>query len=85
MSEARACTCKNPKPRTAGAGGAVCVECHGEIRAKKMGEQPAENDILPASRKSSRAMTEVERQEWRDLNRRVRMYEEAFGVRYSRD
>jgi hypothetical protein len=30
-------------------------------------------------------MTDFECQEWRDLNRRVKRYEDAFGVRYSRD
>lgn len=34
---------------------------------------------------SGRAMTEVERQVWRDSCRTVKKFEQTFGVRYSRD
>jgi hypothetical protein len=79
------CDCDNPKPRAAGVRRAVCVECHGEVRVQKKDETDAESATMQPPRKSSRAMTEIERQEWRDLNRRVKLYEETFGVRYSRE
>jgi hypothetical protein len=39
------CICATPKPRPAGPGRVVCVECHG--RVKKAGSGLGNGDILP--------------------------------------
>lgn len=52
-------------------------------RGETRGKMP--RDTNARAQRVRRQMTDVERQEWRDLQRRVRMYEERFGVRYSRD
>lgn len=84
------CPCSQPKPVNV-TGGRACFTCGGTLAPavfedEKEGDETTRNRVnMGASRKSSRAMTDVERQLWRDLCRQTKMYEETFGVRYSRD
>lgn len=64
--------------------GCDCVEFR--ARAEEKEGEPSRNcSIIRTSRKASRAMTDVEKQVWRDACRQIRTFEETFGVRYNRD
>jgi hypothetical protein len=78
------CACKNPC-LLQGEEGWGCATCNKPIAEENHARPPAKSVNMNSQRKARRAMTDVESQEWRDLSRRVRMYEETFGVRYSRD
>lgn len=71
------CECQRPKPRPDGAGGSVCVECHGRTGRQKKSEDQSESVIL--TREQLAAEVKQIRRIMHGLNNRLEKLDDALN------